>query len=43
MYFVEFGKPASVPIAATGAQLVQQADGTFKWITNNIAIGPVGP
>jgi hypothetical protein len=43
MTFVEFGKPASVPIAATGAQLVQQADGTLKWIASNIAAGPPGP
>ena len=43
MSFVEFGKPASVPVAATGAQLVQQADGTLKWITGNITAGPPQP
>jgi hypothetical protein len=40
MTFVEFGKPASVPTVATGAQLVQQANGTLEWITGNIAAGP---
>jgi hypothetical protein len=44
MTFVEFGKPASVPTTATGAQLVQSVDGTFQWITGNIAAGPqTGP
>ena len=40
MTFVEFGKPASVPTAATAAQLAQQADDTLKWVTDTVTAGP---
>jgi hypothetical protein len=40
MTFVEFGKPASVPTMATGAQLVQSANDTLSWITGNVQAGP---
>jgi hypothetical protein len=40
MTFVEFGKPASVPTAATVPVLTQSAHDTLSWITDNIAAGP---
>jgi hypothetical protein len=44
MTFAEFGRPASVPVAATGAQLIKSANDTLQWTTNNIAAGPhTGP
>jgi prophage DNA circulation protein len=44
MTFVEFGAPASAPVTATVPLLQQQADGTLKMVTSNIAAGPqTGP
>jgi hypothetical protein len=43
MSFVEFGAPASVPLASTAMQLIQQSNGTLAWVTNNITFGPPQP
>jgi hypothetical protein len=40
MTFVEFGKPASVPKAATASLLTQAANGALDWITNHVSAGP---
>ena len=40
MTFVEFGRPASVPKAATAALLTQAANGALDWTTNHVAAGP---
>jgi hypothetical protein len=40
MTFVEFGKPASVPTAATVPVLTQSANDLLSSVTGNIAAGP---